>query len=185
MASFLEKKNGITYWYWLERGGRLKDNQYSVKSYKARTVKSKWILKWCLFECSCFTQPLISETQDQMITAQQRCLVKHIVYFFSYLSVYKVGFCPDLHKRSISELICCPQSDQTIPQMMNFSISWKNTHSQELDWKPIRIIGSLSFDRLALNQTLYSCEISIRNLALHQSVLCYTVHLYFIDIIFY
>lgn len=54
--------------YWFEIGGKLKDNQYSVKSYKASTVKRKWILKWCLFECSCFTQPLISETQDQIIT---------------------------------------------------------------------------------------------------------------------
>lgn len=63
--------------YWFERGGKLKDNQYSVS-----TVKSKWILKWCLFEFFCFTQPLISETADQMITAQQRCSVKCITYSF-------------------------------------------------------------------------------------------------------
>jgi len=35
----------LTVRYWFERGGKLKDNQYSAKSYKARTVKSKWILK--------------------------------------------------------------------------------------------------------------------------------------------
>lgn len=51
--------------YWFERGGKLKGNQYSVKSWKASTVKSKWILKLCLFEWSHFTQPLISETQGQ------------------------------------------------------------------------------------------------------------------------
>lgn len=109
--------------YWFERGGKLKDNQYSVKSYKGRTVKSKWILKHCLFECFCFTQPLISERQELMIAAQQRCLVKHIAYVFAYLSVHKIKFCPDLQKCSITELSCCPQSYQAIPQMMNFSIS--------------------------------------------------------------
>lgn len=116
-----------------------------------------------------------------MITAQQRCSVKCITYF-SHVPVYKVRFCPDLHKSSITKLTFCPHSYQAMPQMIIFSISWKNTQSQGHDWKPSGTRGSLLWLQWAWNQALHNCEISIRYLATHEYALWYTLHLYFLTV---